>query len=123
HRPAAEFRQGTPAPSPVPGGTPAGVAVEQSSPKSASAPAAAGPREGTAIIMPHGDLTVTEAKVVKWIKRSGETVRLGEPVVEVETDKAVTEIESPSAGVLDAILAPEGTVVALGQQLATVRPA
>ncbi len=119
----AEFHPATPAPSPVPAGTPAGVPVGQLSPKSASPPAAAGLPNGTPLIMPHGDLTITEAKVVKWIKQPGETVRLGDPVVEMETDKAVTEIESPAAGVLDDILAPEGTVVALGQQLATIRPA
>lgn len=120
---AAEFHLATPAPSPVPPGTPAGVPVGQLSPKSTSPPAAAGSPNGTPLIMPHGDLTITEAKVVKWIKQPGETVRLGDAVVEVETDKAVTEIESPAAGVLDDILAPEGTVVALGQQLATIRPA
>ncbi len=122
-RPAAtDFHPAAPAPSPVPAGTPAGVPVGQLSPKSTSNPAAAGSPNGTPLIMPHGDLTITEAKVVKWIKQPGETVRLGDPLVEVETDKAVTEIESPAAGVLDGILAPEGTVVALGQQLATIRP-
>ena len=72
--------------------------------------------------MPHGDLTVTEAKVVRWLKQAGERVKAGEPVVEMETEKAVTELEAPAAGVLAAILQPEGAVVALGQQLATIRP-
>ncbi len=108
-----EFHPPRPASSPVPPGTPAGAAPK----------AVAGPTNGTAVIMPHGDLTVTEAKVVKWIKQPGDAVRAGDPLVEMETDKAVVEIESPATGVLDDVLFPEGAVVALGQQLATIRPA
>ncbi|MEO6434547.1 MAG: transketolase C-terminal domain-containing protein, partial [Tepidisphaeraceae bacterium] len=120
-RTSTDVHSTTAAKSPVPPGTPAGIPAVPSLKLAPSSGSDTG--GGTPVIMPHGDLTITEAKVVKWIKRAGESVRLGDPVVEVETDKAVTEIESPAAGVLDGILAPEGTVVALGQQLATIRPA
>jgi 2-oxoglutarate dehydrogenase E2 component (dihydrolipoamide succinyltransferase) len=70
--------------------------------------------------MPHGDLTVTEATVVKWLKNVGDALKAEEPVVEVETDKAVTTIEAPCAGKLAEILAPAGAVVKMGEQLGTV---
>ncbi len=76
---------------------------------------------GTPINMPHGDLTVSEAKIVKWLTAVGAAVTKGEAVVEVETDKATMEVESPADGVIVEILTPEGTTVAFGEQLATVR--
>jgi 2-oxoisovalerate dehydrogenase E1 component len=77
---------------------------------------------GTAINMPHGDLTVSEARLIKWVKGVGATVKKGEGIVEVETDKAAMEVESPVDGVLVEVLVPEGAVVKFGEQLATVRP-
>ena len=76
---------------------------------------------GTPLMMPNMDLTITEATVVKWLKQIGERVTTGEPVVEMETDKAVTQVESPVDGTLAEILATEGAVVALGDQLGTIR--
>ena len=78
---------------------------------------------GTPVSMPHGDLTVSEGKVKTWFKKLGEAVRAGEPLVEVETEKAVTEIEAPIDGVLAEILTPVETVVVHGQQLATIAQA
>jgi len=71
--------------------------------------------------MPNMDLTITEATVVRWLKQPGQAVRAGEEVVEMETDKAVVPIESPTDGTLAQILTAEGTVVKLGQQLATIQ--
>ena len=102
--------------SPVPAGTPAGKPVEQNPPVMKPA-AGAG---ATPLIMPHGDLTITEARIVRWIRTVGDKVRRGDPVVEVETDKAVMELESPADGVIAEVLAPEGTVVPLGHQLAII---
>ena len=72
--------------------------------------------------MPNQDLTITEARVIQWLKQVGDSVAKDEPVVEVETDKAVMTVDSPVRGRLVEILAPAKTVVLLGQQLATVRP-
>lgn len=74
------------------------------------------------ITMPHGDLTVSEARVVAWLKREGDRVAQGETVVELETDKGITEVESPASGVLAAIVAPADTVVEHGARLGLVRP-
>ena len=50
--------------------------------------------------MPFGDLTVSEGKLVAWRKAVGDAVTAGELVAEIETDKAVVEIEAPGAGTL-----------------------
>ena len=50
--------------------------------------------------MPFGDLTVSEGTVVKWLKAVGDAVKEGELIAEIETDKAVVEIEAPVSGTL-----------------------
>jgi 2-oxoisovalerate dehydrogenase E1 component len=77
---------------------------------------------GEPLLMPHGDLTVTEAKVIGWLKKVGDTVQLGEGVVEVETDKVTFAVESPITGRLASILTPEGAIVTHGQQLGVIQP-
>lgn len=63
---------------------------------------------------------VDEITVVKWLKQEGDTVKEYESVVEVETDKVVTEIPSPSDGVLLKILVPPNTAVKVGESLAEI---
>ena len=72
--------------------------------------------------MPHQDLTITKATVMRWLVEMGDAVKSGQAVVEVETDKALTEIESPADGVLARIVAPEGTVVNLGEPIGILKP-
>jgi 2-oxoisovalerate dehydrogenase E1 component len=76
-------------------------------------------QSGVPVVMPNMDLIITEAMVVSWAKEVGEKVAKGEPLLEIETDKAVTNVESPANGVLVEILADVGVVVPLGQQLGT----
>ncbi len=62
--------------------------------------------------------TMSEATIARWLKREGETVEAGEALLEVVTDKATLEVESPAGGVVGKILVPEGeapvgTVLAL----------
>jgi pyruvate/2-oxoglutarate dehydrogenase complex dihydrolipoamide acyltransferase (E2) component len=52
--------------------------------------------------------TMTEAQITHWLKREGEKVQKGEPLLEVVTDKATLEVESPFGGVLSRILIAEG---------------
>lgn len=54
------------------------------------------------------DANVTRAKVVNWLVREGESVGIGTPLVEIETEKAVFEIESEAAGILRHIYIAEG---------------
>src|SRR5437762_5888349 len=72
----------------------------------------------TTVVMPQLGESVMEGTVVRWIARSGQKVRRDEPLVEIATDKANTEIPSPSAGVLVEQLAKEGAVVTGGGALA-----
>jgi len=65
---------------------------------------------------------LVEAVIVSWHVEVGETVGLDEPLVEVETDKALTEIESPADGILAQIVAPVGTDVNLGEPLGILKP-
>jgi 2-oxoisovalerate dehydrogenase E1 component len=80
-------------------------------------------RDGEPITMPFGDLTVSEGKIVRWLKAEGEPVASGEVVAEIETDKAVVEIEAPASGRLGRIEAPVGSVVPMGGRIGTVRRA
>jgi pyruvate dehydrogenase E2 component (dihydrolipoamide acetyltransferase) len=74
----------------------------------------------TELIMPQMGFDMQEGTVVRWLKAEGAEVRRGEPVAEIETDKAVVEFESDVAGVLQKILAPEGAVVPVGKAIAIV---
>ena len=73
--------------------------------------------------MPFGDLTVSEGKLVRWHRRPGDRVSAGDHVADIETAKAVVEIEAPRSGVLAQILAAEGATVAMGAAIGVVREA
>ena len=72
------------------------------------------------IYMPQLGLTMTEGKVVRWLKAAGEPVRKGEPVLEIETDKVSVEVEAPADGVLGPILVEAGASVPIGGMLSHV---
>ena len=76
---------------------------------------------GEPINMPFGDLTVSEGRLVKWYRRAGEAISAGEHVADIETDKAVVEIELPRSGILAQILAEEGATVPMGASIGIVR--
>jgi pyruvate dehydrogenase E2 component (dihydrolipoamide acetyltransferase) len=65
----------------------------------------------TEVVLPALGLTVEKGKILKWIKKEGETVAKGDSLYEVEADKVTTEVESPASGVLRKILIPEGIEV------------
>ncbi|WP_433041905.1 dihydrolipoamide acetyltransferase family protein [Dactylosporangium sp. CS-033363] len=65
---------------------------------------------------------LTEAEVLSWMVRVGDTVRIDQPVVEVETAKASVEVPVPFAGTVSALHATPGTVVRVGAPLITVTP-
>src|SRR5579871_6391236 len=70
--------------------------------------------------MPKMGDTMEEGKILRWIKQEGDTVKKGEPVAEVETDKVNIEIESFASGVLRKILVPEGASAPIGADIALV---
>ena len=61
-----------------------------------------------------------ESVVLRWLKAEGESFARGEPLLEVETDKALTEVESIVTGVLRQIHAPAGAKVPVGAVIATI---
>ncbi len=65
----------------------------------------------TNVIMPALELAQETGKVLRWFKSPGDTVRKGEPLVEIETDKVITEIEAPAAGIHGDVTARAGDVV------------
>jgi 2-oxoglutarate dehydrogenase E2 component (dihydrolipoamide succinyltransferase) len=65
--------------------------------------------------------SVTEATIGKWFKKVGDTIKVDEPLVELETDKVTVEVPSPVAGVLSEIKAAEGTTIAVGSILGFVK--
>jgi 2-oxoisovalerate dehydrogenase E1 component len=83
--------------------------------------AAQAPIDGTAIKMPFGDLTVSEGKLLRWLKREGDSVKANELVAEIETDKSVVEIEAPAAGKLTRLLRREGEIVKMGETIGVLK--
>ncbi len=63
----------------------------------------------TEVLMPALSPTMTEGKIARWLKSEGETVRPGDVLAEIETDKATMEVEAVDEGVLAKIVIPEGT--------------
>ena len=72
------------------------------------------------VLMPKGSDTMTEGKVLKWLKNEGEKVASGDPLVEIETDKVDMEVESMGSGVLRKVLVKAGEMVPVGQLLAVI---
>jgi pyruvate dehydrogenase E2 component (dihydrolipoamide acetyltransferase) len=70
------------------------------------------------IEMPKLSDTMTEGTLVKWIKKIGDTVAVGDILAEVETDKATMEMEAFDEGVLSEIFVKDGEKVQIGQKLA-----
>ena len=72
------------------------------------------------VIMPALELAQETGKVLRWLKHPGDSVRKGEPIVEIETDKVTVEVEAPAAGVLGEVSAQPGDVVPVGRTIALI---
>ena len=74
----------------------------------------------TELTMPQMGYDMQEGTVLRWLKGEGDEVANGEPIAEIETDKAVVEFESYADGVLHRIIVPAGTTVPVGEPIAVV---
>jgi pyruvate dehydrogenase E2 component (dihydrolipoyllysine-residue acetyltransferase) len=75
------------------------------------------------VVMPALEMAQETGKLVSWLKKEGDSIAKGEPLIEIETDKAVMEIESPGDGILAGIKVQAGEEVPVGQTIAwIVRP-
>ncbi|MFN3954782.1 MAG: 2-oxoglutarate dehydrogenase complex dihydrolipoyllysine-residue succinyltransferase [Pararhodobacter sp.] len=100
----------------------AGPETPQPSPAAKAADAADTPSstEAVKVMVPTLGESVSEATVSTWFKEVGDVVAQDEMLCELETDKVSVEVPAPSAGVLSEILAPAGTTVGAGAQLAVI---
>lgn len=74
----------------------------------------------TELTMPQMGYDMQEGTILKWLKGEGDSVENGEPIAEIETDKAVVEFESYAAGVVRQILVAAGNTVPVGEPIAIV---
>ena len=72
------------------------------------------------IRLPKLSTSMTEATIIAWLKKEGEYIRKGEPIAQIETDKAAGELESPEEGVLIAIRQGAGARVPVNTIIAFV---
>ena len=61
-----------------------------------------------------------EGTLVRWLKGVGDEVQLGEAIAEIETDKAVIEFESTTAGIVKKIIVDEGSIVPVGDTVIVI---
>jgi pyruvate/2-oxoglutarate dehydrogenase complex dihydrolipoamide acyltransferase (E2) component len=72
---------------------------------------------------PKAGMGIEEGTALRWLKAVGDTVRQGEVIVEIETAKALQEVEAPVSGTLVRILMPEGATAAVNTPIAVIEEA
>ncbi|RTL77274.1 MAG: pyruvate dehydrogenase complex E1 component subunit beta, partial [Bradyrhizobiaceae bacterium] len=73
------------------------------------------------VLMPALSPTMEKGNLAKWLKKEGDTIKSGDVIAEIETDKATMEVEATDEGTLGKILVPEGTAdVAVNTPIATI---
>lgn len=74
----------------------------------------------TQVVMPKLSPTMEEGQIARWLKQEGDKVSMGEPLAEIDTDKATMEMQALSNGILRKILIKEGESAPLGQPIAVI---
>ena len=70
------------------------------------------------VTMPNLGYDMEEGQISSWLKQPGDTVQRGEPIAEIETDKATVEMEALATGTLAEVVAQPGDTVAVGKVIA-----
>jgi len=70
--------------------------------------------------MPKFGMTMQEGTITQWLKQEGDRIEKGEPLYTVETDKVVTDVESPATGILKKIIVAEGETIPVGEIVAII---
>ena len=106
---------------PIPAGSDSPTPAAQSvSVAAAPAPAAASGGTLTDVLLPQAGQSMEEGTIVRWLKNEGDKVQAKEILLEVETDKAVVEVEAGHDGTLRKILVPAGTTVPIRTRIALI---
>ena len=74
----------------------------------------------TEVIMPALGMAQEKGTLLNWLKAEGDSVKKGEPLMEVETDKATVEVEAPASGILADVTAAAGDEIAVGKKIAVI---
>src|SRR5919108_1645491 len=74
----------------------------------------------TDVIMPALGVAQEKGTLINWLKVDGDSVTKGEPLMEIETDKATVEVEAPASGILAQVSAAPGDEVPVGQRIAVI---
>jgi pyruvate dehydrogenase E2 component (dihydrolipoamide acetyltransferase) len=74
----------------------------------------------TEVIMPALGMAQEKGTLLNWFKAEGDSVKKGEPLMEVETDKATVEVEAPASGILADVTAAAGDEIAVGKKIAVI---
>jgi len=74
----------------------------------------------TEVILPRVDMDMETGKFANWLVKEGESVKKGQPLFEIDTDKAAMEVEAPASGVLKGICAAPGDVLPVGATVAWI---
>src|SRR5271170_6403414 len=72
------------------------------------------------VVMPALEMAQETGKLIAWRKQEGDRVTKGEPLLEIETDKAVLEVEAPADGILAGITAQAGSDIPVGRTIAWI---
>src|SRR4051812_28338767 len=72
------------------------------------------------VVVPEVGESIVDARVSKWLKKEGDAVNVGDPLVELETDKIDLEVAAPKAGVLSRIAHGDGADVKVGEVLGVI---
>jgi pyruvate dehydrogenase E2 component (dihydrolipoamide acetyltransferase) len=72
------------------------------------------------VVMPALEMAQETGKLIAWRKKEGDRVSKGEPLLDIETDKAIVEVEAPADGILAGIKAAEGADIPVGQTIAWI---
>src|ERR1700704_4168258 len=74
----------------------------------------------SSVVMPALEMAQETGKIISWLKKEGDVITKGQPLLEVETDKAVVEIEAAADGILAGVKSKEGDVVPVGATIAWI---
>src|SRR4051794_33326070 len=72
------------------------------------------------VVVPEVGESIVDARVAKWLKKEGETVNVGDALVELETDKIDLEVAAPQAGILRTITHGDGDDVKVGEVIGVI---